>query len=102
MTRIEETNDKSMNEHIFLCDCRDGDYLHLCWDLYDENFRWLSIVHNGTCRTWRSRAKAVWSIIKGEDHLWGNIALDETTVDSLLNTLKECRNLGKEENGTLS
>lgn len=95
MTKIKENNDKSMDEHIFLCDCRDGDYLHLWWDIDEPEFRWLSIHHNGTSRSWKSRIKVIWSILRGEDHLWGDIMLDGTTVKSLMETLGKC--LGREE-----
>lgn len=95
MTKIKENNDKSMDEHIFLCDCRDGDYLHLCWDIDEPEFRWLSIHHNGTSRTWKSRIKVIWSILRGEDHLWGDIVLDAATVKSLMGTLEEC--LGRDQ-----
>jgi len=85
LSRLKE-EEIAGKQYIFPCEAHDGEFLRINWD-DDPDYRTLWVQHWGKPHSWVRRIKDIRDIIFGREHNWGEIFLNQDTVDRIKKVL---------------
>lgn len=83
MARLTELERDDQEEILLACDAIDGDYLRITWDNDDPDFRYLWLEINEYPLSFRRKIRAIWRIVRGKQHPWGEVILNDKAVQEL-------------------